>query len=568
MSYIDVVQDRGTVHVWERSNDDELIHTTHKAPFDLYMIDNKGDSGFRDIYGNPLKKITFDTRRAMESFADVHADVVAESDLSPAYKVILDHYRDSPSDAPYNLCLYDIEVDFDLSEGRGYPTPNDPFGEINAISIYDSKFDCYVMMMPVEFKDKVQLVDTRHGKHVEHVWTISESDMLRCFAEYLDHIDIWCAFNGDQFDTRYIMARASILFGEDKALTMFTRNNLKAKVREFVSEYGEDTWEWKFPGRPHLDMMKLFKKFHPGERKSFSLNAICEEELGESKIDYDGDLGKLYRTDPQKFFEYSLHDSRLMFMLEEKQKIVYLAMFMARDGCFLSTDVYQSVKPIEMSIMKMCREDNIILPDHKHNEKEQFPGALVFDSRIGKSDWICSSDVVSEYPSVMMMLGLSLETMVLQLVDGYEGYVKVVTSDDSSGTIGVELMDGTIEQALPSDINALLKAEGYTISGNGTIFSGEEGILARYVRRCFERRQYFKQKMKEAKDDGERSMYNVYQLATKTLANSTYGCCSNVAFRMYDIRLASSITLTAQLFTKFLAYRGNQYVQEAIDGSR
>ena len=568
MSYIDAQQFKSAVHVWERGEDGELIHTTYSSPYNLYMRDNtESKSKFKDIYGNPLKKLEFDSRRSLEKFADSHGDVVCESDLSPSYKVLLDHYRDSKTDAPYNVCLFDIEVDFDLSEGRGYPSPEDPFGEINAISVYDSKFNAYLMFIPEHLKGKVELEDTRHNLPIEHVWCISEMDMFRMFVEYLYHVDIWCSFNGDQFDTRYMMERAIILFGEDKALTLFTRNNIKARRREFIDDYGQDTWEWKFPGRPHLDLMRLYKKFHPGEKKSFSLDSICLEELGEQKIPYDGDLGKLYRDDPQTFFEYSLHDSRLLMMLEDKQKLIDLTMFMCRDGCFLPTDIYQSVKPIEMAIMKMCRSDGVILPDHKNNEKEEFPGALVFDSMIGKSNWVCSSDVVSEYPSVMMMLGLSLETMVFQLTGGYEDYVKVITSDDSEGDIKVELMDGSIETAPPSAINEIIRDSGYTISGNGTIFNGSEGILARFVRQCFERRQHYKKMMKEATDDYERAMYNVYQLATKTQANSTYGCCSNVAFRMYDIRLAGSITLTAQLFTKFLAYRGNKYIEEQLEAA-
>jgi DNA polymerase elongation subunit (family B) len=565
MSYIDAIEDGGKVYCWERGKDGLKSHVT-PAEYCLFMKSNNSEGEYLNIFGERMKKIRFETSRKREAFADSHADVVCESDVPAVYHYLIDNYAETDSNGPYNVCLFDIEVDFDLKDGHGFPTPQNPFGEINSFSIYDGKLDEYIMIIPEKHKGEVVLKDERDGKRVTTIWSISESDMLRIFADYLEHVDITSAWNGDGYDIPYIMERAIMLFGEKTALTMFTRNGLKARKREFTNEYGQDVWEWRWPGRPHLDMMKLFKNFHQGERKSFSLDNICKEELGEEKISYTGNLGDLYRLDPQKFYEYSLHDSRLMMMLEDKQKIIKLAMFASRDGCSLPKDIFGSVLPIEMSIMKMCREDNIVLPDRQDHEDEDFPGAIVFDTVTGKHDWLISADVVSMYPHVMMMLGLSEETLVGQLRGKYEDYVKVITADDSEGEVSLELYDGSVFEALPSDINMIIKENDYTISAHGTIFNGHEGILAKYVRLGFEKRSKYKKAMKEATDPNDAAMYNIYQTAAKRICNSVYGASSNGAFRLYNIRIAASITTTAQLCVKRMAYTSNNFIEERVYG--
>lgn len=561
--YLDVVEHKGEIHAWERDSNGVLSHVVlNSSDYTyLFMKDNTGNATHVDIFGNPMKKVSFPNKTELNKFAKDREGIVAESDVRPVYRYLIDHHIDADTSTPYNLSFFDIEVDFDLEDGNGYPTPKNPFGEINSISVYDVSLKCYVMFIPEHNRPLINLTDTWDGYDVEIVWTRNERDMLKQFSEYLEHVDIIAGWNSAVFDIPYIVARATILFGSNNAKTMFTRNGIPAKCREFVNEYKEEVWEWTLPGRIHFDMMQLFKKFHPGEHKSFSLDAICEEVLEVKKIQYEDDLGSLYRENPQRFFEYSLHDSRLLLMLDNKQQVINLAMVMVRSMCGLPKDVTGSVNIIEMALMKFCRKkNNIVLPDKPSAERQDFPGAIVYDTIAGRHGWIFTSDLTALYPSAIIALGLSVETFVAQCANGYDDYLKVMTG--TMDKITIELLNGDQLEVVASDLLNEIRSSGFTISGNGTIFDGTLGLLAEFTEEGFNQRAHYKNLMKAATDPDEESRYNLYQQVFKIRNNSIYGILSQPSFRMYDVRLAASTTLTGRLISLWQAYKANDLVNK------
>ncbi len=561
--YLDVVEHKGEIHSWERDSNGTLSHiclNTSDYTY-LFMKDNTGDATHVDIFGNPMKKVSFSNKREMNNFAKDREDIVCESDVRPIYRYLIDHHMDADTSTPYNLAFYDIEVDFDLEEGRGYPSPANPFGEINAFSVFDVALQSYVMFIPQHNRSKIDLKDDYDNYPVEIIWTKNEKHMLQEFSDYLEHVDVIGGWNSASFDMPYIMARAIVLFGEAKAKVMFTRNGIPAVRRDFVNEYGEDAWEWTLPGRIHFDMMQLFKKFHPGEKKSFSLDAICEEFLNIKKIQYDDDLGSLYRENPQRFFEYSLHDSRLLLMLDNNQQVINLAMTMVRSMCALPKDVTGSVNIIEMAFMKFCRKkNNIVLPDKPNAEREDFPGAIVYDTIAGRHGWVFTSDLTALYPSAIIMLGLSVETFVVQCKDEYEDYIKIM--NQTNDEITIIHPDGKTDIVIASNLHDIIREEGFTISGNGTIFTGEMGLLAEFTEEGFNQRAHYKNLMKTTDDSVKESQYDLYQQVFKIRNNSIYGILSQPSFRMYDVRLAASTTLTGQIISKWQAYKANEIVEQ------
>ena len=568
MSYIDVATTKDEVVCWYRDEETNELKTKREPIGEycfLYIKDNTGNATHYNIYGDPLRKLSFDDKYQMKQYIDSH-DEVFESDVPIGTKYLIENFRDCKADAPVNIMYFDIEVDFDLNEGRGYPRPDNPYGEINAISCYDVSQGMYIMFIPSHCEGIVFLEDERDGIPVETIFCDSESQMLRLFSSYLEEyeIDIITAWNGDGFDIPYMVERACILFGMDKGKSFMCRDGFSAKRRDFINDYGEEVWEWKLVGRHHIDMMKLFKKFQPGEKKSFALDNICREELGENKIDYTGDLGELYRTDPQSFFDYSLHDSRLLKYLDDKKKAISLAMLMSRDSCALPTDIFGSVKVIENGLMKFCRnKGNIVLDDKSVNEKERFEGAIVYDTVPGRHVNVFSIDLASLYPSVMMMLGLSKETMIAQCTRGYEDYIRVMTNSDEEVVVEWTQNKET-QNMIASDLLKEIKERGWTISANGTIFTGEDGILSSFVREGFDQRKEYKKLMTQAETEEERQRYDLYQSVRKIRNNSVYGISGEPSFRMYDIRLAESITLTGQIISKWQAQKANELIDRVM----
>jgi len=563
MSYIHAIEQKDDIVCWSRKNG--ILDVTYYPSSDYYYLfipDNKGDGQYTNIYGDRMRKVDFDNRWDMLDFAKSHVNV-CESDVPVINKFLIDEYPDADINEKVNVLFYDIEIDFDLSEGRGYPKPNNPYGEINAISSFDVTNQKYILYLHSSFKNKFKISDKQFP--VEHVYFNSEHDLLRTFADNLEDIDVLAGWFTAGFDLPYIMERSIMLFGEETAKSMFCRDGYKAHKRTFFNDTGEEVWEWTLAGRIHLDMMALYKKFNPGELKSFSLDSVCEHELKMNKIDYDGDLGELYRTDPETFFKYSLHDTRLLYELDNKLAMINLAMMMARSSCVFPFDVTGSVKPIEHGFIKFCRsKGNIVLPDKIDHDKEDFPGAIVYDTIEGRHGWLMSIDLTALYPSVMIMLGLSTETLVGQCIGGYVDYVAVMDKKDDTVSFVVEETKEVFDISAIELYN-LIKENGYCISANGTVFDGRLGLLSEYVKNVFETRKKYKKMMFQYEKDGNKDMAkmcDMYQKVYKIFANSLYGSISNQYFRLFDIRLAKSITLTGQVISKWQAYKCNEILNE------
>ena len=565
--YIDVYENGKEIVYWTRDKNGVTKHTVDSSDYCYcFQPDNTGESEYQNIYGEPMSKLTFENKWDMKKYAKQRDDL-CESDVPIIQKFMIDEFTGANLDSDINTMFWDIEVDFDLSEGLGYPTPDNPYGEINSIQLYDVTNKMYIMLMPLEMKGQVNLEDSEYP--VETLYTRNEREMLLDFAAVIEDVDILSGWFTAGFDTPYLIKRAELLFGEKKAHTMFCRDGFPVQVREFVNDFGEDKVEYQLVGRKQVDMLELYKKFVPGEKPNFKLDTIVEIELGESKVDYDDDLGSLYRENPQKFYEYALHDVRLLKMLDEKLKVIDLAVSMSRSSCVLISDVTGSIKMIEADLNKFCRKRGIVMPDKVHHEKQKYPGAVVYDAISGVHRNVMDVDLVSLYPKTMMILNLSPETMIMQLEGSYDDYIKVITRDDSMGEVvlniieKMEYVDKTT--ALPSEIYDMIKSNGYTISGHGTIFNGKSGIFAEYVSEGFDLRSEYKSMMKKYLKEDNTEMadrYDGYQKVIKVARlNAVYGASGNEFFRFFNINLASSITISAQIISKKQAYEANRNIR-------
>lgn len=566
MSYIDIAQYRDEVHVWGRDIEGNLTKETHDVSEFTYCFipDNKGNGGYKNIYGTPYRKVSFKNQFEMREFVLSRPnDDICESDISPAYKAIHELYHDTDASAPMNVGLFDIEVDFDLKDGKGYPRPENPYGEINSIQIYDKKNNRYIMLIPDHLKNLIDLKDEYDGLPVKIYWTMNEREMLNTFAS-LEHIDLYSGWFSDGFDLPYIIKRAEKLFGEKAAKTMFCRDGFKLHSRKFLDGYGNESEKFTLVGRQHVDFMELYKKFNPGQKPSFSLDTICEYEEVGKKVQYEdeGDLGTLYRENPQKFYEYALHDVRLLKDLDKKLGIMDLAIMMARMSLVKVADVTGAVKPIEQNLIKFCRENgNIVLPNKKENEVTKIPGAIVYDTVSGVNSWTISVDLTALYPSTMMMLGLSNETAILQCADKDTDYWNIIAKSDKI----VEVVDrdtGEADHVTAKDLHGFIVENGFVVSGNGTIFNGQSGLLANFVADKVKRRKFHQKISKTTSDSVEAKINDLIQKVFKIDANSVFGCTCEKSFRLFDPDIASSITHTARVISRHQAVAANKILED------
>ena len=573
MSYIDVKRHGSKIVCWYRDANKQLIKDSYDISDYNYFYIPSPKGKYQSMFGDQVSKIYFKGYREYEDAKEKY-QTKFESDISPEYKMLSDEFHDAPN-TPLNICLYDIEADFDLSTGKGYPTPENPHGKINSVSMYKSYENEYYMIM---FTDdhSIKFTDDEENLKINFYHVSSERQLLDTFLKLIKNTDIISAWNQDGYDVPYIIERLKLNYGEDYATSLLCRDGFDAYVREGKDDFGNDQKQYKLVGRQALDTMLLYKKFTFEEKTSYALNAISEIELKKNKVEYDGDLGELYRTDPHKFFWYSFEDTRILKQMNDKLAHIDLAIQMAREATVRYSDIFGSIKYLEHAIRNYShfkRTEPVVLPDVKDHEKESFPGAIVLDTKSNVYGWSMSIDLASLYPSVIRALNISPETFTMQCLNSHDDFVKVVTQSDDQ--IDVRVMSqnrgsGTepleVYTLTGKELYEFIQLNGYSISANGSIFTNDViGLIPEVLGVWYQTRKELKGKMKSAETDDEKSFYDRRQHIMKINLNSLYGAMSNRFCRFYDINIASSVTLTGQEIEKFQTYSGDQTVRKVTE---
>jgi len=120
-----------------------------------------------------------------------------------------------------------------------------------------------------------------------------------------------------------------------------------------------------------------------------------------------------------------------------------------------------------------------------------------------------------------------------------------------------------------------LKEYDLTITPNGQFYrKDKQGFLAALMKKMYDDRVQYKQKMLESKQKYEQtpndqlsieiSRYHNLQLAKKIQLNSAYGACANKYFRWFDLKNAEAITMAGQLSIRWIEKKLNSYLNDLL----
>ena len=308
---------------------------------------------------------------------------------------------------------------------------------------------------------------------------------------------------------------------------------------------------FEITGVAQLDYLDLYKKFTYVTRESYKLDFIAETELGKNKLESGFDTFKeFYEKDWNRFVEYNIIDTVIVDELEDKMKLVELAMTMAYDAKCNYNDVFSAVRTWDSLLYNHLWEKNIVIHQKSGKKDRQIEGAYVQEPKPGGYDWVCSFDATSLYPSILMQYNMSPET----IVPGFKYDVKV---DDLLDRYKLDK----------------LKEKNYAMASNGTCYTREkQGLFPEIVQKFFNDRLKYKKLMQEAQKkyqetgakayQNEVSKYNNFQMARKIQLNSLYGALANQYFRFYDDDIAEGITMTGQLVIRDTAKALDNYMNK------
>ena len=524
------------------------------------FLPSKKETTFKTLDGEFLEPMKFESVREARDFIKRYDEVTnfkIFGNSSYQYAFIADEFKGMVDWKMEDLSV--AIIDIEVGSENGFPDPylaNEP---ITAIAI---KYINGAMTVFACGDYKVQ------GDEV-YIKCDDEYNLCKKFLRFWEENcpDAISGWNIKFFDIPYIVNRFNKILGEDetKKLSPWGYINSRKTVmnnRELVA--------YDFVGVSTLDYIELYRWYAPGgkSQESYSLNNICNVELGESKISYEefDNLHQLYKLNHQKFIEYNIKDVELVLKLEQKLKLIELGLTLAYDTKTNYEDIFAQTRMWDSLINNYLFERNIIVPPKSNNSKSSaFEGAYVKEVQVGKHDWVASFDLNSLYPHLMMQYNISPETLIE--VNDYTKEMRDVISKGVS-------VDKMIEQSVDTS-----KLSGVTITPNGQFFrTDKQGFLPKMLEEMYIDRSKFKKLMLKAKQEYENekdeskkneinnriARYDNLQLAKKVSLNSAYGALGSQYFRFYDLRMALAVTLAGQLSIRWIEKHLNSYMNNLL----
>ena len=514
-----------TVHIW----DDHHGHASFK--YQPYAYKKKAGGKYKSIYGSEMEKV--------HKFHPAETGLW-ESDVPVETRVLIDAYGESDEvSVGHRLAILDIEVD---STG-GYPKIDNPKQKVTAIAVYDEvakHYYCFVL-------DENGIVKKREEPDKTVLPFRDEESLLLAFLDKWEEINptVATGWNIDGFDFPYLHARLEAIFDERTAgrlspIGICYFNKFKNKMT--------------IAGVNCLDYLLLFKRYAQKNLPNYRLDTVGKEELKVGKIEFDGSIDELMRTDIEKFITYNLHDVVLVKGLNDKLQFIALAMSICHVCHVGYEEFHVSSKYLEGAMLTYLRRNHLVAPnkvflqedeDGDDGDDEKFIGAYVKDPIPGRYEWVCSADINSLYPSAIMTLNISPETKL----DKIEGW-------DTDKFVRKELPPFKfLEESYTCEtFSELIKEHGLSVSANGVVYEQRKvGCIPEILKIWFSERLEFKKKMKEASDSGDKEgtiFWKRRQHVQKILLNSLYGVVGMKGWRFYDKDNAEAITLTGQSIIK------------------
>jgi len=529
--------------------------------------DKTGWSEFK--YSRPRFKIdpngeypTLDGKRANAvTKYDWKDNSLYESDLDASTAVLIDKYRDS-DDAPewQNIVYFDIECEI-----AGALTPDlikRAPTKITSIAVYDNTTKKYYCLI-LDEKKQLQTINEDNRAVIPF---LHEHDLLHAFLNLWEQLDptIITGWNSEYFDVPFLYYRIENQLGAVEASRMSPLRKIK------FGTYTHDS-PVELAGLNHLDYMLLFKKYNAKQEPSYKLGDIGEKYAKLSKIEYEGNLDRLFAEDINKFIEYNIRDVEILIELEKRFKFIELTIAICHLCHVPYEQIYLSTALNDGAILTYLKRQGIVSPNKPtttrpalYDIKEEYAGGYLKDPVPGLYEWVIDLDFTSLYPSIIRSLNIGIETYLGRIVNN-DKYDNQWTLGDLKRMNPEQLI--TIErlkddkttnqsQATVGQIVKFIEDGDILIAASGAMFrTDRSSVVCDVLTDWFNKRVEYKNLMKKAYkagDDVKGEFYNRRQHAYKIKLNDLYGCYAINGWRYTDGHklISKAITLTGQRVTQ------------------
>ncbi len=539
---------------------DDGRRVKRKIPFKptLYLK-GKGGSKFTALDGTNVDAIKLDSMREAKEFIEKYKEVENFKIYGNTNYIAQFIAEEFPGEIKFDRAKIRVHnIDIEVASDEGFPEPDQAKHPVISIAIKDSILDTYFVWALGDYDVEKSIMKEFTVKYMK---CASEEQLLKQFIQFWfeEHTtpDVVTGWNIRGFDIPYLVNRINRILGEDETKKLSPWGMVEERM---VTMRKGMVQLYDIIGISQLDYMDIFQKFGYsfGPQESYRLDHIAQVVLGERKLAYDGTLHTLYQTDHQKFIDYNIKDVDLVDRMEDKIAMITLTMTMAYKAGVNYSDTMGTVGIWDSLIHKYLLEQNIIVPPTKESFKSDYEGGYVKEPQCGVHDWVCSFDVNSLYPNIIVQWNMSPETIVRKVEPGI-----------------------TIEKILDGYVAETAKANNMSMAATGQYFSNEkQGFMPKIIEEMYDERVVIKKKMLASKQELEQcdktnkaEVYRIerdiahfenQQTAIKILLNSLYGALGNKYFRYFTMEIAEGITITGQTIIKWGEKHINGYLNKAL----
>ena len=511
------------------------------------FVPSKKKTKYKTLEGNYVQSIQPGSVRDCREFIKTHDNVEGfeiYGNTRYIYQYISEKYPEDHIEFDLKKMKL-VTIDIEVASERGFPTVTNCDEEMLCITLQNYSNKRIITFGQGSFNN--------NDPEVLYVECKDEYDLLNRFLDYwqTNTPEVITGWNCTLYDIPYVAKRIGKILGE-KAVKRLSPWGLVTNEEINVNHRPHVVYDTG--GITVLDYLDLYKKFTYKAQESYRLDYIGEVELGKKKLDHSefDTFKEFYTKNWQKFVEYNIQDVRLVDALEEKMKLVELAVTMAFDAKVNFNDVFYQVRMWDMIIYNELKKKNIVIPPKKdENKNEKYAGAYVKEPTPGVYDWVVSFDLNSLYPHLIMQYNISPETLLDEKFPGVN-----------------------VDKLLKKEVD-LSSLEDVTVCPNGAQFTTKKrGFLPVLMERIYNERVIFKKKMLEAKKEYEKkktkalereiARCNNIQMAKKIQLNSAYGAIGNNYFRYYKLDNAEAITLGGQLSIRWIEAKMNSYINNVL----
>src|ERR671932_430905 len=413
-----------------------------------------------------------------------------------------------------------VDIEVESEEGR-MPTPRDHDRRVIAAGFVASDGLKKVLILKQD-----NSIDSDTPLIPEAELCHTEKELLQKAFKIISSYPIIITYNGDDFDMPYLYARSQDPRIDPISKTVIPKNEIPIVIkRETFIKRGSQTEPVQIRHGLHIDLFRTFQnrsvQIYAFSHKysEYTLNAICEALLNDSKIEFEGDISELPM---HKLAQYCLKDAYLTFKLTSfnDNLLMKLLVVIARISRLSIDDIarFGVNQWIRGMLYYEHRHRNILIPRRDELQakgsasttaiikEKKYRGGLVVEPVLGIHFGVIVVDFASLYPSIIKVHNISYETV------------------------------NCIHQSCKNDLSQQIPGTTHWICKEKR---GLTSLLIGSLRDL--RVNYYKYLSKnKALSSEERQLYNVVSQAIKVILNASYGVMGAEIFPLYCLPVADA----------------------------